>query len=100
MKKYTLTNTLEFAIEAEKSKVRLIVLESGEELVCRKERVNELHRFIELDSGTIFKGRLQLQKQKDDILISVKGGIAGSIPANDFKKLLDEVKPYESKKKK
>ena len=89
--KYKLSNHLDFAMEADQNKVRLIVMEECKEWVCRKERVTELNRFLKLTSGRIFKGRLQLVTEDGNIIVLVKGNIAGSIPRIDFKRGIEEV---------
>lgn len=68
--------------------VRLIVLDNGNEWVCRKESFKKLNSFLSLDGGRIFKGRLQLYKHQNAIAVEVKGNNMGEICVTQLKKLL------------
>jgi len=91
MKRFKLKNNLELSIEPYEKKVRLVVYESNAELVCRKERVLVLKRFMDMKSERIFKGRLQLQIEEDEIRIFIKGEDKGSIGLKDFQNEINKV---------
>jgi len=71
-------------VENNEKKVRLIVYKGGVENVCRKGNSNKLKQFILSDQNTAFKGRLQLHKSMDGIVVEVKGRIAGIIKADEL----------------
>jgi len=71
-------------VENNEKKVRLIVYKGGVENVCRKENFNKLKQFILSDQNTAFKGRLQLHKSMDGIVVEVKGRVAGIIKADEL----------------
>lgn len=81
-----------FTIEPDGKKVRLVVTDGCNELVCRKETFNNLNRFCEEEASRIFKGRLQLLKQDDIILVEMKGNIIGTIATSNFLKNLNDIK--------
>lgn len=83
-----LNNTHSLTTEPHIRGVRLVVLDHGEELVCRKETLKNLRAFMGSDSCRIFKGRLQLYKHQDGITVEVKGNGLGTIPVHVFKQLL------------
>lgn len=84
-----------FTIESDGKKVRLIVTDGTNELVCRKETMNRLIRFCTEESSRIFKGRLQLLKQDGIISVEVKGNIIGTITTHLFLKHLNGIKNNE-----
>ncbi len=87
----TLSPNHTFSIEPyEKLRVRIIVSENREELVCRKESVYKLKQFLALDEGRAFKGRLQLVKRGDSIAVEVKGEVLGDITVEQFLALLEK----------
>ena len=88
MKRYKINNTLELAAEIEGDKARIIVFENNKEWVCRKERISVLKLFLEIPEAKIFKGRLQLKKDKEAIKIIVKKEIIGKIYVPAFRQLL------------
>jgi hypothetical protein len=51
--------------------------------------IPNLKRFIRTDAGHLFKGRLQLDKKNDHIVINVKGSTAGIISLTDFERLIN-----------
>ena len=80
-----LTNNYTFAIEPiTNRRVRLIVYQNDEELVCRKENLKQLNEFLSTDEARAFKGRLQLLKHGDDIAVEVKGELVGNIIKADL----------------
>ena len=84
-----LTGQLSFAVDQEEKRVRLIVFNGDNELACHKAGHSELKRFIQADTGHLFKGRLQLDKKNDHIFINVKGSTAGIISITDFERLIN-----------
>lgn len=79
-----------FTIEPDGKKVRLIVTDGTNELVCRKETMNRLIRFCTEEDSRIFKGRLQLIKIDKTISIEIKGSIIGTIATTLFLKYLND----------
>jgi len=68
-----------FAVERYDKRLRLIVLDGINELVCRKVTKKELAAFLNNDEDHLFKGRLQLGKVGNDIVVNVKGNELGLI---------------------
>ena len=90
-KRITLTNTMSLGIENYDSRARLIVFEHNEEVVCRKESLSALNKFLEEKSAEIFKGRLRMIKNDDAISVMVKGDIVGQISHKDLKDYIAEL---------
>lgn len=88
MRKLELNDELSFGIESENKKLRLIVFNNGKEYVCHKSTAGELTRFLNNDEEQLFKGRLQLLKNNDNILVKVKGNIEGALNKNQLAALL------------
>jgi hypothetical protein len=84
-----LDGQLSLGIETYASGLRLMVFDHDEIWVCHKVRVKILKDFIKTDTGHLFKGRLQLDKSGDDILVSVKSNKAGIIRAADLEELMN-----------
>lgn len=78
-----------FNIFPHQEKLRLVVFNNDEEYVCRIESKKKLHQFLEGNDATLFKGRLQLIKNQDDIAIQVKGRILGELSIEAFRELLN-----------
>lgn len=76
------------AVDVENKRLRLIVLNGDNELVCHKTTVSEVNRFLQQADAHLFKGRLQLDKTGDRIAIMMKGAIIGSIHESEFAMLL------------
>lgn len=74
-----LSEDYSLAIEVEGKRLRLIVFEDEEELVCRKTTAKELNQFLSGTENILFKGRLQLRKNAGQILIQVRGEVIGLI---------------------
>jgi hypothetical protein len=83
-----LTGQLSFAVDQEEKRLRFIVFNGDDELVCHKADRAELNRFIQTDANHLFKGRLQLYKKGDHVIVNVKGNIAGIIGLTEFEKLI------------
>ena len=77
-----------FNIFPHQEKLRLVVFNNDEEYVCRIESKKKLYQFLEGNDATLFKGRLQLIKNQDDIAIQVKGRILGELSIEAFRELL------------
>jgi hypothetical protein len=94
MMKYSLTEDYVLRIEPEKeksSRLRLIIKQRGQELVCRKEGLNRLLDFVQGGDAHLFKGRLQLSKENDAINIYMKDSLIGSIKANVLAEELNQL---------
>lgn len=89
MQPIILNEQLTLLFEPNHKKVRLVVLQADEELVCRKETIKKLQQFLSVKQAHIFKGRLQLSKNEDVIEVLVKQNSAGIISSNTFKKVLE-----------
>jgi len=89
MNRIKLNDQLTFSIEKEEKRLRLIVSESGDELVCHKTDRNELTKFIQSADSHLFKGRLQLDKKGENVFIYLKGDIAGVIDLSEFERLMN-----------
>lgn len=83
-----INNDLSLAVEAENKKLRLIIFSNGEELVCHKTTTGQLMNFFNSDADQLFKGRLQLLKNNDTILVKVKGNIEGMIRGEELNKMI------------
>ncbi len=77
-----------FNIFPHQEKLRLVIFKNDEEYVCRIESKKKLHQFLEENDARLFKGRLQLIKNQDDIAIQVKGRILGELSIEAFRELL------------
>lgn len=78
-----------FSTFPHKEKLRLVIFKNNEEFVCRIENRKKLNQFITNECSSIFKGRLQLIKEKEDVFVQVKGEIIGKIPETVFKQILN-----------
>jgi hypothetical protein len=85
-----LNNNFSLSAEAENKKLRLIILNKGEEYVCHKTTAGELLEFLAGGDNQLFKGRLQLLKNNNSILIKVKGKIEGAVNEEELKKIMGE----------
>jgi hypothetical protein len=89
MDRINIGDQFSFLVEQEERRLRLIVFNGDEELVCHKADRAKIQRFIMADKSHLFKGRLQLDKTGDHIRISVKGKTAGIISLSKFEKLVN-----------
>ena len=78
MKKVSLTDLHDLAIQFLDKKVRLAVSGDGVENVCRLETLKNLNKFAASSGGHQFNGRLQLHKDETGIKVIVKGGNCGN----------------------
>lgn len=92
MQQITLNNEHTLSFEPMGKSVRLIVSRADEELVCRKESLKNLHKFLLADEMKIFKGRLQLDKHQEMIEVIMKDRPIAMIGANNFEQLLNNLK--------
>ena len=83
-----INNKLDLGVEHLEKKLRIVILYKKEELACRQETLKNLHYFIQSEKAHIFKGRLQLFKQTDVIVIEIKGKRLGTISAKNFVKCI------------
>jgi len=79
-----LSDTLFLVVETSGKKLRLVITEGQTELACRKETAGKLKRFLISTETNLFKGRLQLHKNNDTIMIILKGEIAGAVAISEF----------------
>jgi hypothetical protein len=83
-----LNKSLTLSVESYNGKLRFVVIESGHERVCRIERKKAIAAFLQTESSSIFKGRLQLHKHRNEIAVEVKGEVVANIPLSSFQKLI------------
>lgn len=91
MQNIILNERLTFSLESLDKKVRLIVFDADKELACRKETPKNLQKFLTVNEATLFKGRLQLNKYRDDIEVVIKGQPIAIIPLKTFGRALGEI---------
>lgn len=87
-----LLDNMTLNIEKYDSRVRLIVLDNGKELVCRKERISSLYKFLDLENGEIFKGRLRLSKKENKIEVIVKNNVVGQVNVEELRIEINKIK--------
>lgn len=92
MQEIILNNELTFSFEPLGKRVRLIILGYGRELVCRKETFQNVLKFLTINEASLFKGRLQLNKNKDDIEIMIKGHPIATISSKIFEQAIAEIR--------
>jgi hypothetical protein len=51
-----------------------------------------LFDFLQEREGHLFKGRVQLYKADEEVLIELKGAPMGTVTANSLKRAIEEVK--------
>lgn len=83
---------IEFAIEPYKQKQRLVVTDQGNEWVCRIENIRKLEQFLAQEQASIFKGRLRLHKNHQEIDVEVKGNIVLQLKTSNFRKMIEQAK--------
>jgi hypothetical protein len=88
MQKVPFTEPLSLGLERHDKRLRLIVFNGTEEWVCHKVSVKHAKTFLEQETAHLFKGRLQLYKKEDAIVVSVKGSNIGLISSSDFSRLI------------
>ena len=89
MRQIILNKQLTLTFEPIGKKVRLIILEADQELVCRKETLKNLLNFLSTEEMNLFKGRLQLHKVNEIIEVVIKNQPCAIVSTIDFKKVLD-----------
>jgi hypothetical protein len=88
MQKVPFTEPLSLGLECYNKRLRLIVFNGTEEWVCHKVSVKYAKAFLEQETAHLFKGRLQLYKKGDAIVVNVKGSDIGLISSSDFSRLI------------
>jgi hypothetical protein len=88
--KYLLDHMIEFSLESDNKRVRLVIYKNAEEWVCRKENISRIKEFLLQHEARLFKGRLQLSKVGEKIYVEVKGEVVGIIQHDDFAKMIDQ----------
>jgi hypothetical protein len=84
-----LNSQLSLGIESYTGGLRLMVFDQDEVWVCHKVRVKVLKDFLKMEKGHLFKGRLQLDKSGNDVLVSIKNNKTRIIPAADLEELIN-----------
>lgn len=79
-----LSDNLSFAVEPADKRLRLAVLNGATTHVCRLTTAKELHNFLALPAGQLFKGRLRLFKNDVDVVVNVKGEDVGVIGVEEL----------------
>lgn len=88
MQNVQLTESLSFGLERYDKRLRIIVFDGPKEWACHKVSVKDTKDFLGHETAHLFRGRLQLDKKGDDILVSVKGSAIGLISLLDFSRLM------------
>ena len=78
-------------LERSDKKIRLVIFHKGIEIGCRKEKLTDLQKFIAADDGILFKGRLQLNKKGNEILVIFKNQTLGNIYYREFESVLKRI---------
>ena len=86
MIKLTLNNNFSLLFEKHNKKIKLIITDGYTALACRKETLANLRRFLQPDQSSLFKGRLQLHKQDEIIVVTLKGHPMGQVTFDDLQK--------------
>jgi hypothetical protein len=89
MSNLKLDGQLSLGVESHAHGLRLIVFDQDKAWVCHKVNLKVLKDFLEVEEAHLFKGRLQMDKSGNDILVSVKCNKAGIIPATDLEELIN-----------
>ncbi|RWY57212.1 hypothetical protein [Mucilaginibacter gilvus] len=89
MIQFNLPGNLTLLLEPANKKFRLVLIDGTQELACRKETRTNLKRFITSTESQLFKGRLQLYKNDDAIIIKLKGEDVGAITLSELEKALE-----------
>ncbi|MCX2574244.1 hypothetical protein [Pedobacter sandarakinus] len=88
MLQFILNKKFTLAFEALENKLRLVLFEGDEELVCRIEKLKNLQHFLAEDQTHLFKGRLQLSKRGGVIEVLVKQKSVGISSSSTFREIL------------
>ena len=88
MASINLSEGLILAAETDDKRIRLIVYKNDAELVCRKTSLKEIDQFLVGVEPSLFKGRLQLLKDHDRVLIKMKADIVGITSQDMLRSLL------------
>ena len=91
MQQIILNEKLILSFEPSGKKIRLIIIEADEELVCRKETLKNLQHFLAEDQAHLFKGRLQLKKHDDIVEVFIKDKPVAIISSNNFQEVLNNL---------
>ena len=91
MQQIILNEKLILSFEPSGKKIRLVITEADEELVCRKETLKNLQHFLAEDQAHIFKGRLQLKKHDDIVEVFIKNMPVAIVAASNFKDVLNNL---------
>lgn len=86
---FDLKNGRRLRLEDAGTCLRLVLLELEKELMCRKEKKAVLKQSLGQKAGQLFKGRLQLQWQGDEIHVFAKGEMAGTVHKQRFVNVLN-----------
>lgn len=89
MNQIRLNDGIRMRIETMDNNVRLVLSKNSKELACRKGPLKEIDKFLALDTGNLFKGRLQLSKKDDLVAIHLNNKIVGEVTTIELNKLFD-----------
>lgn len=90
MSSIALSPAYTLSLEPYEGGIRLVVYRNGAECVCRKERPGKLRKFLKMHEARAFRGRLQLFKQEEHIVVTVKGRAVGNTTSNVLNVLLEQ----------
>jgi hypothetical protein len=88
MQTLKINDLFSIGVESENKKLRLIIFSNGDEYICHKTTSGELTRFFNSDTEQLFRGRLQLLKNNDNILVKIKDNIEGAVSSKDLNNLI------------
>ncbi|TFF35089.1 hypothetical protein [Mucilaginibacter psychrotolerans] len=83
-----LSGNMWFLVQPSGKQLRLIISDGTAELACRKESPGALKRFLASAETRLFKGRLQLRKDKETVIVVLKGEDVGVIAMEELDKVL------------
>lgn len=79
-----LSSNMWFLVQPSGKKLRLVISNGTAELACRKESPGALKRFLASAETRLFKGRLQLRKDKEVVILVLKGEDIGVIGVEEL----------------
>lgn len=88
MFKQQLSGNVWLLVQPSDKKLRLVISDGATELACRKETPGALKRFLASAETHLFKGRLQLRKDKEAVILVLKGEDIGAIGVAELKRVI------------
>ena len=86
-----LGNNQSLGIEKYGNRVRLILVQHAKEMACRKESIKTIQNFLASEDSNLFKGRIQLKKCTNNILVFFKNQQWGEISVELLRQKLMEL---------